>query len=1125
MRVAPGKLAAGVGARDSAFAFASVMTTEQGPLVGRERELGEATGALEGAASGRGRLLMLVGEPGIGKTSLADSIATMAASRGFKVLWGRCWESGGAPAYWPWLDLLSELTSMLDDGALRQALGDGASLFGELVPEVRSRVPGLGGEAAPPPDEGRFRLWRATSALLNQVAKLQPLALVLDDLHAADRSSLALLHFVARQLRPMRIVLLGSYRDVEARMDAEASELLSRICREGSTLPMARLDRGAAARFVRGRAGDVEADVEARILDSAQGNPLFLNEMMNLRDEQGSAAIVAGEVPHGVREVIRQRLDRLPGEARTLLDLAAVAGDVIDLPLLVAASDRDAGWVSARLAEAAHAGVVGAQGGRRRFGHALFREVLYRELADETRRSLHGRMAEVLERTSGTSPPHAEIAHHALEGPADMLPRAVDHALQAADRAQELLAYDDALRTLTRARVAVAAAGNPPLLSARVLLATGEARIRRGEVEAGKADCREAASIARALDDAELAARAALTYGRVFTFGLVDPVLVDMIETSLAALPPGDGAWRARLLARLGGALQPSLKAEEPVRVAREAIEIARRLGDKATLLETLHDGISALMDIVPASEPRALNLEAERLAMELGDRERLLRTHGRLALAHLALGAVEAADTRIAAFEALATELKAPWMGWRGKMLRAVRATMEGRFDEAEQLADEARRAGKAAGDPVVDTIWTTNREGLLRAAERHEELAAFEPDVCRARAALHLAPFWQSLQSIMIGARLEQEAQVRLQMELLPEGSLSALDNLFPTLFAAEGAALVGPRDLAEGLYKWLSDRIQAFPGECSVLGMSYMSWEGPWARLLGLLAAYLGRWEAAWAHFEEARALCRRLRARPYLARTEYEYGRALLARDAPGDRERARALLASAREVALELGMPGLVRLTDARLAKLGPTNAPPAGAVPAGAPVSLPASAPPELPFSFTLEGEYWTVRCAETTFRLKDSLGLQYLVRLFGDPGREIHVLDLVGERAGAAANEAVDTGDAGELLDEEARRSYKDRLEDLRETLAEAESFGDGARAERARAEMEMLAAELGRAVGLGGRVRRAGGAAERARSAVQRRIKNALERIGEHAPALAAYLGRTVKTGNACVFRPDPV
>ncbi len=221
------------------------------------------------------------------------------------------------------------------------------------------------------------------------------------------------------------------------------------------------------------------------------------------------------------------------------------------------------------------------------------------------------------------------------------------------------------------------------------------------------------------------------------------------------------------------------------------------------------------------------------------------------------------------------------------------------------------------------------------------------------------------------------------------------------------------------------------------------------------------------------------------------------------------------------------MPGLVKFADTRLAKLGSNDshdAPNAAAPAPGATTSGPASAAPEPPFSFALEGEYWTVRCAETTFRLKDSLGLQYLVRLFADPGREIHVLDLVGERAGAGANEAVDTGDAGELLDDEARRSYKDRLEDLRETLAEAESFGDGARAARARAEMEMLAAELGRAVGLGGRVRRAGGAAERARSAVQRRIKNALERIGEHAPALAGYLGRTVKTGNACVFRPEP-
>jgi len=176
------------------------------------------------------------------------------------------------------------------------------------------------------------------------------------------------------------------------------------------------------------------------------------------------------------------------------------------------------------------------------------------------------------------------------------------------------------------------------------------------------------------------------------------------------------------------------------------------------------------------------------------------------------------------------------------------------------------------------------------------------------------------------------------------------------------------------------------------------------------------------------------------------------------------------------------------------------------------------------PFSFVREGEYWAVAHEGKMFRLKDSLGIQYLVRLLEAPGREIHVLDLVGERAaGGGVNEAIDTGDAGELLDDEARRSYQRRLEDLEETVAEAESFGDAARAARAREEIEMLGAELGRAVGLGGWARRAGGAAERARSAVQRRIKNAIDRIADHAPALAALLSRTVRTGNYCVYRPD--
>jgi hypothetical protein len=1092
----------------------SALTSADRGFVGRERELAQIDAGLDDAAAGRGKLMMLAGEPGIGKTSVADRASAAAADRGFTVLWGRCWEAGGAPAYWPWLDIIAELARALDDAALARVLGDGASLLGEIVPELRARLPDTSAGVPPPAEEGRFRLWRAVSALVHEATKVRPALLVLDDLHAADQSSLSLLHFVARQLRPVRALLLASYRDVEARMDAATSDLLSRVGREGTTLSLGRLDRAASARFVQERVGSVSSDVEARVLDRSQGNPLFLAEMVRLWSEQGPEAIAEGVVPAGVRDVIRQRLDRVAPETRALLDLAAVAGDVVDPPLLAAAAGRDAAWVAARLGEARHAGILVERGGQRRFGHALFREVLYRELPEGERRAFHGHVADALDRQA--SGPAAgstmEIAHHTLEGPPEMLPRAVERAIRAAARAQELLAYEEASRTLERARDAVVAAGNPPALRAPVLLALGEARIRGGETTAGKEDCREASSLARALGDAELGARVALTYGRVFVFAVVDPVLVGMLEESLEALPPGDSSLRARLLARLAAALTPSPTSREPVAIAREAIAIARRIGDEQALLETLFAAVSALMDVVDPAETRALNLEIAALAQARGDRERLLRTHLRLAISHMGVGDMQACDAQLSAFETLAAELRAPWYAWWAGMARATRATIEGRFDEAERLAAAARAAGRAAGHEAAERVWITNRESRLRAAEHHEEMLASEPEGRRAAAFTQIGVAWQAMVSAVLFARLERPADVRAHIELLPEAFRPPDGNIAAIYFLAEGVAFAGPPELVQKLY----EDVRPLVGRCAMIGMSYFGWEGPWTRLLGLLAAFLERWDEATAYFDQAIAECRRIGARPYLARTEYEYGRALIAR---GDRARAQPLIASARKAAEELGMTGLVRLADARLATLGAVSRPAATA-------DQPPAAQPsaDQPFAFVREGEYWAVSFEGATFRLKDSLGIQYLVRLIEEPGREIHVLDLAGERAagGAGVNETIDTGDAGELLDDEARRSYQRRLEDLEETVAEAESFGDAARAARARAEIEMLAAELGRAVGLGGRARRAGGAGERARSAVQRRIKNAIERVGEHAPALAALLSRTIRTGNYCVFRP---
>jgi predicted ATPase len=217
-------------------------------FVGRAAELSKLAGAVDDALAGRGRLLLLVGEPGIGKTSLSDEAAASATARGVPVSWGRAWEAGGAPAYWPWLDLLGTLARQLDDAALRAALDDdGGPLLAELVPALRQRLGVSAGFVPPPADEARFRLWRAVVSLVRAAAAPAGLVLVFDDLHSADRSSLLLLYAVARELRSLRVLLVATCRDVESRMNAETSELISRVSREGTTLKLARLDRDAAA--------------------------------------------------------------------------------------------------------------------------------------------------------------------------------------------------------------------------------------------------------------------------------------------------------------------------------------------------------------------------------------------------------------------------------------------------------------------------------------------------------------------------------------------------------------------------------------------------------------------------------------------------------------------------------------------------------------------------------------------------------------------------------------------------------------------------------------------------------------------------------------------------------------
>ena len=276
----------------------------------------------------------------------------------------------------------------------------------------------------------------------------------------------------------------------------------------------------------------------------------------------------------------------------------------------------------------------------------------------------------------------------------------------------------------------------------------------------------------------------------------------------------------------------------------------------------------------------------------------------------------------------------------------------------------------------------------------------------------------------------------------------------------------------------------------------------------RYLGILATTLGRLDEAEAHFEAGVERNEQMGGRPWVARTQANYAAMLRARNRSGDEAKAAQLESSALEAAQSMGMTVLVREHKSRSALLSDA-AHVAPLAPSSAAV-------------FRRQGEYWTITFGGDNFKLRDSKGLQYMAQLLAEPGREFLALDLARE-APSPDLRTDHLGDAGSQLDAEAKSAYRSRLHELQEELDDAEAANDPERVEKAREEMDFLARELSRAVGLAGRDRAAGSASERARLSVTRAIRLALDRIGEHSPALGAHLNSTIRTGTYCSYRPD--
>ncbi|MEE8346318.1 MAG: protein kinase [Dehalococcoidia bacterium] len=900
-----------------------------GVFVGREKEMDELRAGLEDALSGRGRLLMLVGEPGIGKTRTSEEFATYAGLRNAQVLWGRCYEGEGAPAYWPWVQVVRSYVHDRDPQELMSEMGPGAADIAQVVSEVKERLPGLPTPPTLEPEQARFRLFDSITTFLKNASKSQPIILILDDLHWADKPSLLLLQFLARELRGARLMVLATYRDVELRRHHPLSQTLAELSREGLSqrILLRGLTERDVARFIEITSGITppEALVEA-VYRETEGNPFFVNEIVRLlvadgrleRPEEVKSWSVT--IPQGVREVVGRRLDHLSEECNGVLTVASVIGREFGLDALERVIPRQAqderlkGDRLLEVLEEAVAARVVAEApravGRYRFTHALIRETLYEELGTTRRVRLHRQIGEVLETLHGDNmEPHlAELAHHFSEGAqGGDVDKAIDYATRAAERAVTLTAYEDAAghyQTAIKSLEAKDKKDEEKRLD--LLLAMGEARNSAGDRDTAKEIFLQAADVARTLKDAASLGRAVLGFAGIFgEWGLVDDLTVGLLEEALDALGAEDSALRALLLSRLGIELWMSGSPEPAEVPSRESVEVARRVGDPRALTDALWIRYLVLGGPENVEDRLSAGVEVVRAGEEAGAPEKGVYGHYFRIVALLELGDVQAGRDAVEAYARQATELRMPHiLGWAA-LFRASFASLEGRFQEAERLNQEALSWVQRTQEPLLAQMQRVQALSLRR---EREGMKAMEADI-KTEAEVTPSPFWPTWLAIAYSeaGRLE-EARGQLDISAARDFADLPRDGNWLGLMAslAQACTLVGDADRAATLYKMLLPW-----AERNIAPAGFGYYLGSVSQYLGLLATTMERWDEAARHFEDALGMNARMGARPWVAHTQDEYADMLLRRDEPGDREKALELLAQALDTAQELGMNALV----------------------------------------------------------------------------------------------------------------------------------------------------------------------------------------------------------------------
>lgn len=912
-----------------------------GVFVGREKEMEELKGYVDDALSGRPKLVMLVGEPGIGKTRITEEVSTYARMRNAQVLLGRCYETEGAPSYWPWIQLIRSYVHERPAETLTSEMGPGAGNIAQVVSEVAEKLPGLPQPPDLDPEQARFRLFDSVAVFLRNASNNKPIVIVIDDLHWADKPSLLLLQFLARELGTTRLLTLGTYRDVELGRHHPLAQMLSELAGEHAVtrITLRGLEEEDVARFVELTTGTKpEPSLVQSVHRETEGNPFFVAETVRLLTSEGKLTKSAEgswsvTIPQGVREVLGRRLNRLSADANSMLSVASVVGRDFGLNVLQRVTGMEKDTLLNALEEAIDARVISeSEGiGRYRFSHALVRETLYEDLSTTRRLRLHAGVAEALESLhAGHLDRHLpQLAHHLFEASAaGEVDKAIQYNRLAAERALSLTAYEEAVQLYDRALQVFELKQEPDnTLLCDLLLNLGRAQTSAGETANARESFARAADLAAALEDSGRLAQAALDAGDVWvSAGWFEEQLIALLERALAMQPEGDSPYRALLTGRLGEALRFTSEPEKEAHLSAEALEMARRLDDPQVLAKTLYWRFVASGRPEDREERRKVSEDLLRVSQSIGDvRSRLLALRN-LTFVSMEYGDQTAARNYVDDYDRLSKEIRLPLYLWFTPLLKCAQALGDGRLTEAESLLRLALRLGREANDPNVEVFTWSCALMLRRYQGNLDDIESFLPPRASARDFLWIRT-GRYLLHLLRGEREEAAGGLRRMasegFSVVPKdwGRLWFLYDL------AEIACGVEDRAAARTLYamfKPYEDHYTTtFPGVT----------RGPVPHALAMLEWTLENFDNAEANFIKAQKMARDHGARPVRAIVQFDYARMLIARNRPGDRQAALELAGAALVSAREIGMGQLVKdLVEMKLSIQGAVHEPVTGSL-------------------------------------------------------------------------------------------------------------------------------------------------------------------------------------------------